>query len=121
MTVLSTTQDTPMLLSAAEVGAHDLLGGGVAVPERHVLHDQARPLLVEAVRGGDPPLRVARVHVQDPPDAAPAERHHPATVQDDPRAGVADLRCGLHGDGHRARAAGEGDHTTCGDGRDDGL
>src|SRR5262249_1926235 len=94
-------EDGTPAAGAAEVIA-GLLGGGVAVLERHVLHDQARPLLVEAVRAGGPQRLVAGVHVQDPPRAAAADRHHPAAVQDDPPAGVADLGRGLHRDRHRA-------------------
>jgi hypothetical protein len=62
-----------------------VLAGGVAVDERQVLHGELRGVLVLAVRGGVALRRVARVHVEDAPLAAAAERHLAAAVEDDLR------------------------------------
>ena len=102
---------------AAEVGVA-LPDLRVSVLEGDVLHDEVRPLLVETVRGGDPLLLVARVHVEDLALAATVEGDQPAAVQDDLVAGIHHLGGGGHGDGHRVRAAVEGDGAAAGDGPD---
>ena len=66
--------------------------------------------LVLAMRRRPHLSRVAGVHVEDPADSAAAQRHLAGPVEDDPGAGIADLRGGLHRDGHRARTTGERDH-----------
>src|SRR5262249_6075127 len=66
--------------AAAVVTGLGLPDLAVAAGEREVLHDQLRPLLVEAVGGGELLLRVAGVHVQDLPLARAAQRDLAAAV-----------------------------------------
>ena len=69
----------------------------------------ARRGLVLAVRRRPHLRRVAGVHVEDAAPALPAQRHQPAAVEDDQRAGVPDLGRGRHPDRDRRRAAREAD------------
>ena len=113
------------LAAAVEDGpaapAVEELPGGVAVRERHPLHDQDGTGLIVAMRRRPRLSRVTGVQVEDPPDAAAAQRHLAAPVEDDPGAGIADLGGCRHRDGHRTRTAGERDHPARGDSADHGL
>ena len=92
------------------------LAGGVATSERQVADDESRVGLVVAVGRGPDLLRVARVLVEDPALAHPAQGHQSATVDHHATGGVDHLRGPPHLDGHRSRAAVEPDHATAADG-----
>src|SRR5690606_22468077 len=73
-------------------------------------------LLVVAVFGGPDEIGVARVHVQDPAGATPAQRDQTAAVDDDVIAGVVvDLGRLVQRDGDGGGATVEGDHSAFGD------
>ena len=92
------------------------LGAGrAAVAERDVLHRERGVVLVLAVRRRPHQVRVAGVHVQDPPRALTVQGDEPAAIEDDVRPVVEYAGRGAHGDGHRVRAAVEGDDAAQGD------
>ena len=89
--------------------------GRVSVLERHVLHDELRPVLFPAGLCGVFLRGVAGIHVQDADLAAAAQRHLAAAIEHYLMAGVHDFGRGGHRDRDRLGAAVEGDIAALGD------